>query len=117
VVDARDPLLYRSKDLEAYARELCASKASFLLLNKADLLPRHIRKEWADHFDAAGLGYAFWSAQRMSDAQQKARAEALAMGLDVEVRVLRWAHVPCAVLVLRRAAVAECCPAAAMCAG
>jgi len=51
VVDARDPLLYRSTDLEAYAREVHTSKSSFILLNKSDLLPDHVRKAWADHFD------------------------------------------------------------------
>ena len=51
VVDARDPLLYRSKDLEAHAREVHASKSSFILLNKSDLLPPHVRAAWADYFD------------------------------------------------------------------
>ena len=51
MVDARDPLLYRSKDLEAYAREVHSSKSSFILLNKSDLLPDHVRQAWADHFD------------------------------------------------------------------
>jgi large subunit GTPase 1 len=31
-----------------------ASKASLLLLNKADLLPPHVRAAWADFFDAVG---------------------------------------------------------------
>jgi hypothetical protein len=84
-VDARDPLLYRSEDLESYALELCTSKASFLLLNKADLLPRHIRKMWADHFDAAGMSYAFWSAARVTEMQQAAKNEALALGMELEV--------------------------------
>ena len=39
MVDARDPLTYRSEDLERYARHLHPFKASLLLLNKADLLP------------------------------------------------------------------------------
>jgi hypothetical protein len=90
VVDARDPLLYRSDDLEAYALELCASKASFMLLNKADLLPRHIRKMWADHFDAAGISYAFWSAARVTDMQAAAKTEALALGVEVEVGGPGW---------------------------
>ena len=51
MVDARDPLLYRSKDLEAHAREVHASKSSFILLNKSDLLPPHVRAAWADYFD------------------------------------------------------------------
>ncbi|KAF5842692.1 hypothetical protein DUNSADRAFT_5768 [Dunaliella salina] len=62
VVDARDPLLYRSTDLEDYARDLHASKASLVLLNKADLLPVEVREAWADYFDRAGLQYAFFSA-------------------------------------------------------
>ncbi len=43
MLDARDPLRYRSEDLEAYARELHPSKASLMLLNKADLLPAPLR--------------------------------------------------------------------------
>lgn len=50
-MDARDPLLYRSDDLEAYAREVHESKQSFILLNKADLLPDEVRTQWADYFD------------------------------------------------------------------
>lgn len=62
VVDARDPLFYYSTDLEQAAREVNEHKASFVLLNKADLLPPHVRRLWADHFDARHLPYAFWSA-------------------------------------------------------
>ena len=43
MLDARDPLRYRSEDLEAYARELHPSKGSLMLLNKADLLPAPLR--------------------------------------------------------------------------
>lgn len=46
-MDARDPLTYRSEDLERYARDLHATKASLLLLNKADLLPEALRAAWA----------------------------------------------------------------------
>lgn len=62
-MDCRDPLLYRSKDLEDYAREIDRTKSSILLLNKADLLPPVLRTAWADYFDAQGLAYAFWSAK------------------------------------------------------
>lgn len=44
VVDARDPLTYRSEDLEAYALDLHPTKRSLLLLNKADLLPEALRR-------------------------------------------------------------------------
>ncbi|GIL89787.1 hypothetical protein Vretimale_16572 [Volvox reticuliferus] len=82
VVDARDPLLYRSEDLERYARELHDSKGSLLLLNKADLLPPHVRVAWADYFDKAGVEYAFWSAHAIIQEQQRLRSEAAALGVD-----------------------------------
>ncbi|GIL57282.1 hypothetical protein Vafri_12537 [Volvox africanus] len=82
VVDARDPLLYRSEDLERYARELHDSKGSLLLLNKADLLPPHVRAAWADYFDKAGVEYAFWSAHAIIQEQQRLRSEAAALGVD-----------------------------------
>lgn len=55
MVDARDPLLYQSNDLEEYARDLHASKTSLVLLNKADLLPVHVREAWADFFDRVSI--------------------------------------------------------------
>jgi large subunit GTPase 1 len=81
VVDARDPLTYFSRDLVAYANELHPTKSSFILLNKADLLPEAVRTAWADFFDAQGLQYGFWSAFVASEAQAKARHDALAIGL------------------------------------
>ena len=59
--------MYRSKDLEAFARELHPTKASVVLLNKADLLNKALRKAWADHFDAEGISYAFWSAKAAAE--------------------------------------------------
>ncbi|MEW5313900.1 MAG: hypothetical protein WDW38_005433 [Sanguina aurantia] len=85
VVDARDPLLYRSDDLEAYAREVHESKQSFILLNKADLLPDDVRAQWADYFDKAGVPYAFWSAHSMIEEQSRLRSEAAALGLEPAV--------------------------------
>lgn len=67
MVDARDPLTYRSEDLERYALDLHPTKRSFLLLNKADLLPEALRSAWADHFDSQGVDYAFWSAKAGMD--------------------------------------------------
>lgn len=63
VLDARDPLRYRSEDLEAYSLDLHPTKGSVLLLNKADLLPAALRSAWADYFDGQGLEYVFWSAK------------------------------------------------------
>ena len=63
VLDARDPLRYRSEDLESYSVHLHPTKGSVLLLNKADLLPAALRSAWADYFDQAGVEYVFWSAK------------------------------------------------------
>ena len=67
VVDARDPLTYRSEDLESYCLALHPTKRTLLLLNKADLLPAALRSAWADHFDALGQDYVFWSAKTGMD--------------------------------------------------
>lgn len=63
VIDARDPLTYRNTDLEDYARDINATKASLLLLNKSDLLPDEARTAWADYLDGQGIPYIFWSAK------------------------------------------------------
>src|SRR4051794_29074935 len=38
IVDARNPLLFRSTDLEKYVKEVDPQKRNLLLVNKADLL-------------------------------------------------------------------------------
>lgn len=81
VVDARDPLTYLSQDLVEYARELHPTKRSFVLLNKADLLPAAVREAWADYLDSRGIQYGFWSAFAASEAQARARHDASAQGL------------------------------------
>ena len=68
VIDARDPLTYRSDDLEQYARDIAPHKGSLLLLNKADLLSAELRTAWADYFDERGVSYVFWSAKAAADA-------------------------------------------------
>lgn len=63
MLDARDPLRYRSEDLESYSVALHPTKGSVLLLNKADLLPAALRSAWADYFEEQGVEYVFWSAK------------------------------------------------------
>ena len=46
IVDARNPLLFRSADLERYAHEIDPRKRCMLLVNKADLLTPAQRRSW-----------------------------------------------------------------------
>jgi large subunit GTPase 1 len=38
IVDARNPLLFRSVDLEIYVKETHSEKSNLLVINKADML-------------------------------------------------------------------------------
>ena len=65
IVDARNPLVFRSTDLERYVRELDPRKRCLLLVNKADLLTKcfpnwlfQSRKQLATGSSAARLARA-----------------------------------------------------------
>lgn len=62
IVDARNPLLFRSTDLESYVSESHPMKKNILLINKADMLTNEQRIAWADYFEAQGIKYYFFSA-------------------------------------------------------
>lgn len=64
IVDARDPLLFRSVDLENYVKELDERKQNLLLVNKADLLTKKQRIIWAKYFTAKNISFTFYSALR-----------------------------------------------------
>lgn len=64
IVDARDPLLFRSVDLERYVKEIDERKQNLLLVNKADLLTRKQRVTWAKYFISRGISFTFYSALR-----------------------------------------------------
>lgn len=64
IVDARDPLLFRSVDLERYVKEIDERKQNLLLVNKADLLTRKQRIIWAKYFISRGISFTFYSALR-----------------------------------------------------
>ena len=72
IVDARNPVLYFSRDLMKYASEQSPSKPMILLINKADFLTEYQRRVWAQHLDKAGIRFVFYSAanemQRLDDA-------------------------------------------------
>ena len=62
IVDARNPLLFRSIDLENYVKEVDPTKQNLLLVNKADLLlPEQIRA-WTSYFKEHHVNILFWSA-------------------------------------------------------
>lgn len=67
VVDARDPLLFRSGDLERYVKELDKDKQNLLLVNKADLLTRKQRIIWARYFIHKNIEFTFFSALRANE--------------------------------------------------
>jgi large subunit GTPase 1 len=62
IVDARNPLLFRSVDLEKYVKEVDQKKQNLLLVNKADMMTVNQRKQWADYFEKEGVSYRFFSA-------------------------------------------------------
>jgi large subunit GTPase 1 len=62
IVDARNPLLFRSEDLESYVRTVDARKQNLLLINKADMMTHRQRKAWADYLNGAKIPYQFFSA-------------------------------------------------------
>lgn len=72
IVDARNPLLFRSEDLEQYVKEVDPKKNNLLLVNKADMMTPSQREAWADYFEKAGINYKFFSASLA-----KARNEAM----------------------------------------
>lgn len=63
IVDARNPLLFRSEDLETYVKEVDSKKNNLLLVNKADMLTLEMRQAWADYFVEKGINYKFFSAE------------------------------------------------------
>jgi large subunit GTPase 1 len=79
IVDARNPLMFRSEDLEDYVKEVDSKKNNLLLVNKADMMTLEQRKAWADYFTEAGINYKFFSAEL---AKEMNEARALVEGSD-----------------------------------
>ncbi|KAL9637957.1 MAG: hypothetical protein Q9204_001683, partial [Flavoplaca sp. TL-2023a] len=75
IVDARDPLLFRSEDLEKYVKEVDSQKNNLLLVNKADMMTLRQREAWADYFEKNGINYKFFSASLAKARNTKMDAE------------------------------------------
>lgn len=63
IVDARNPLMFRSEDLEQYVKAVDGRKENLLLINKADMMTYKQRKAWANYLKGAKIAYRFFSAQ------------------------------------------------------
>lgn len=72
IVDARNPLLFRSEDLEKYVKEVSENKMNMILVNKADFLTHEQRVTWAKYFDEQNIKIAFYSATMATEAITKA---------------------------------------------
>jgi large subunit GTPase 1 len=88
IVDARNPMLFRSADLEKYVTEVGENKANLLLINKADFLTVKQRKRWADYFDSQGIKYTFFSAalaaQKMQEEEEERQRQELEASLKAQ---------------------------------
>lgn len=70
IVDARNPLLFRCEDLEAYVKEIDPKKMNMILINKADFLTEQQRQAWAKYFTDINLRVAFFSATLAAEKQK-----------------------------------------------
>ncbi|KAJ3012951.1 hypothetical protein HKX48_006001 [Thoreauomyces humboldtii] len=87
IVDSRNPVLFRCKDVEAYVKEVHPDKKNLLLVNKADMLTVEQRIQWADYFDKEGIKYIFFSAalaKEKQDAEEEKRREAADIAEQLE---------------------------------
>lgn len=71
IVDARNPLLFRCEDLEAYVKEVSENKMNLILINKSDFLTEEQRKHWANYFSLQGIKVLFFSAELASKNENK----------------------------------------------
>lgn len=60
IVDARNPLFFRSPDLETYVRDL--NKRFVLVLNKADLVQKEVREMWGNYLNTQNIEHYYFSA-------------------------------------------------------
>ncbi|KAF3309009.1 hypothetical protein TWF173_011519 [Orbilia oligospora] len=75
IVDARNPLHFRSEDLENYVKEIDDDKKNLLLVNKADMMTQKQRLQWADYFDKEGVDYKFFSAALAKESNEEGDSE------------------------------------------
>jgi large subunit GTPase 1 len=82
IVDARNPLLYYTRDLLKYAKELNPPRPVILLINKADFLTENQRRHWAKYFDEKNIAFVFYSAR---DEQEVIDSSSTNVGVSKEI--------------------------------
>ncbi|ALC48216.1 ns3 [Drosophila busckii] len=82
IVDARNPLMFRSVDLEKYVKEVDSNKMNMILVNKSDMLTLEQRQHWAQFFDGEGIRTAFYSARQVEEELKRAADESAALELQ-----------------------------------
>lgn len=75
IVDARNPLLFRSEDLELYVKDVDPRKENLLLINKADMMTDRQREAWARYLKDAKISYKFFSAHLAKEANEARQFE------------------------------------------
>ncbi|KAL1396029.1 hypothetical protein pipiens_010808 [Culex pipiens pipiens] len=75
IVDGRNPLLFRSEDLEKYVKEVDERKMNMILINKSDFLNAEQREAWAKYFDEQGIRVAFFSAAESVEEAKREQEE------------------------------------------
>lgn len=85
IVDARNPLLFRSEDLEKYVKEVDPRKNNLLLVNKADMMTLSQREAWADYFEKVGINYKFFSAALAKEINEARELEDGSMSVDEDL--------------------------------
>nr|XP_029720933.1 large subunit GTPase 1 homolog [Aedes albopictus] len=75
IVDGRNPLLFRSEDLERYVKEVDEKKMNMILINKSDFLNEDQRTAWAKYFDEQGIRVAFFSAAESVEEAKREQEE------------------------------------------
>ncbi|KAK3365922.1 hypothetical protein B0T24DRAFT_597673 [Lasiosphaeria ovina] len=75
IVDARNPLMFRSEGLEAYVKDVDSKKQNLLLINKADMMTYKQRKVWANYLKDENIAYTFFSANMAKELLELEEAE------------------------------------------
>jgi len=83
IVDARNPLMFRSEDLDVYVKDVDPRKQNLLLINKADMMTYKQRKMWAGYLKGANIAFKFFSAQLAKEMLESVEEEDEAEPLSV----------------------------------